>query len=203
MKHRFTRGAGGAKFALMRRRFSGNVRGVVIWAAFSAVVGLGLSSCGTSPPIGERVPVAAGQTVRANISSANRLKVYEGLPHQVKEKALLERELGKKGVTRILGYPFYGPAVTAKNGEALRKLMSDPASYRIYTGPKTCGGFHPDYALAWEVDGVTQHVLVCYGCGEALFSDGTRLLPYDLKHAALYELRELLGDHARRRPMGG
>ncbi len=162
-----------------------------------------LPACTTSVPIGKPVPVKAGEDLRASVAAAGRIDVYEGLPHQTKEVELLQREVARQDVIRIHGYPFYTPAVPAMAQESLRQLLADPRSYAVYSGPKTCGGFHPDYAVHWEAGGRPYHILICYGCGEALFSDGERLLPYDVRHGPLDRLRASLAGHARKRPAAG
>lgn len=154
-------------------------------------------------PIGESVPVGRAEDMRAGLRSAPTLMVYEGLPHQTKEKVLLEREVQRADVTRLLGYPFYKPPVPAKQNARLKSLLGDANNYGTYTGPKTCGGFHPDYAVSWTAEGEPHFILICFGCGEALFWDGRRLMPYDIKHGPLSELMGLLVGHVSKRPPGG
>jgi hypothetical protein len=91
---------------------------------------------------------------------------------------------------------FYTPAVPAKDPEGLKKLLGDPKSTMLYQGPKLCGGFHPDYAVAWESFGKTFHALVCYGCREVCFLEGTRKIWYDLGEGAWSSL----SDYALKRP---
>jgi len=161
---------------------------------------LALASCTPSAPLGEPVPVAAGEGIMTGFRNAQRLVVYEGLPHQAKERRLMEREATREDVTRIFGYPFYTPAVPAKDQRALQRILGSPGNFGIYTGPKTCGGFHPDYAVSWTSGGRPQHMLICFGCGEVLLSDGRSLLPYDLDRTAWAGLRGLLDRHASKRP---
>ncbi len=166
----------------------------------ATITALALASCATSVPIGKKVPVSDGEEIRASLRGAGRVMVFEGLPHQTKEKALMESELARKRTTRILGYPFYTPAVPAKDRAGLQRILGDARTYSPYSGPKTCGGFHPDYSVAWSSGGVDHHIQICFGCGEALFTDGRLLLPYDVKHGPLAELRSLLAPHALKRP---
>ena len=167
-----------------------------------AVVTLMLGGCAQTPPIGKIVPVRAGDEMRESLRAADELYVYEGLPHQTKEKSLMESELAKSEVIRIHGYPFYLPKARAKKESELKKLLGDPRTYGKYTGPKTCGGYHPDYAVHWMENGVPKHILICFGCGEALFSDGSELLPFDIRHSQMYKLRDdLLSVQRLKRPM--
>ena len=167
------------------------------------VAAVALPSCVTTSPIGERVPVAAADDFRTSLRAADPLLVHEGLPHQAHEREIMQREAARKDVAWIQGYPYYTPAVRAKQPEALRRVLADPASYRPYGGPKTCGGFHPDYAVTWKSGGVTRHVAICFGCGEVLFSDGGPRLPYNLTDSALAELRAAFASHAAKRPPRG
>lgn len=166
----------------------------------SAITAVAVSSCATSVPIGKKVPVSEGEGIRASLREASRVMVYEGLPHQTKEKELMEREAARKGTIRILGYPFYTPSVPAKDREALQRILGDARTYAPYSGPKTCGGFHPDYNVSWSSAGTDHHIQICFGCGEALLTDGRLLLAYDVKHTTLAELRSLLARHALKRP---
>jgi hypothetical protein len=164
------------------------------------IAALVLPACVASRPIGTPVPVASAESIRAGIRSANSLMVYEGLPHQAKEPELLEQELKRRDVTRIADYPFYTPGAPAKDRAALQRILGNANHFSTYTGPKTCGGFHPDYAITWRDRGSSYHVLICFGCGEVLISDGQQQLPYDIKRPAWAELRALLAEHSSKRP---
>lgn len=166
----------------------------------SILAAFALSACATTAPIGKPVAVSAAEDIRLSARTAAKLMVYEGLPHQAHERELLGREAARADVTRIAGYPFYTPARPAKQPEELRRILGDAESYGVYRGPKTCGGFHPDYAVSWGSGGGSHHILICFGCGEALVSDGGRMLPYDLREPALGQLRALLSRHALKRP---
>lgn len=112
----------------------------------------------------------------------------------------MEQEAKRNDVHRILGYPFYAPPAAAKNRDKLQRILSDEGSYAVYTGPKTCGGFHPDYDVEWTSGGRKMHVQICFGCGEALFADGANLIPYDFRDEALAEVKSALSVHAVKRP---
>lgn len=166
------------------------------------LVGYLLAACAHTVPIGKVVPVRDGDEMRKGLRAADELMVYEGLPHQTKEKELMESELAKSKTIRIHGYPFYLPPVAAKKQAELKKILGDPRTYKKYTGPKTCGGFHPDYAVFWNEGEVPKHILICFGCGEALFSDGGKLMPFDIRHSQLYKLRDdILAVQHLKRPL--
>lgn len=179
--------------------------GLLSWLSKTARLGaIGAAflagSCVHSPPLGEVAKIEASQPMRDRLAAASTVLVYEGLPHQTKEVPLYQAELARARVIQIHGYPFYLPAVPLKDAAEMKDLLANQDHYQKYSGPKTCGGFHPDYALFWETNGVPHHVLICFGCGEALFSDGKELLPYDLKHKPLYQLRETLARYRNQRP---
>ncbi len=171
-----------------------------VWLTGLAAGCLALVSCVSSAPIGDPAPLAAADGIRAEVAAARNLRVHEGLPHQKHEAALLQRELERPDVTRIAGWPFYTPGSGASHPEVLRRLLADTATYGVYSGPKTCGGFHPDYAVTWESGGATRALLVCFGCGEALVVADGRSLPYDLRQPALGQLLWVLQRHDRKRP---
>lgn len=160
------------------------------------------TACATSNPIGKPVPVAAGEEIRSSLQSAQRLMVYEGLPHQAHEKELIAREIVRKDTTRLHGYPFYTPARPAKQAAGLRRVLGSADSYKVYGGPKTCGGFHPDYAVSWNDGAKSYQLLVCFGCGEVLATDGATSMPFSLKNPVVAELRGLLDGHSLKRPRG-
>lgn len=121
-----------------------------------------------------------------------QLTVYEGLPHQHWESELLAAELKTAQTTRLHGYPFYEQTLDVSNEDqaaiaaALRnRRMKRPA---IAGTEKSCGGFHPDYAIGWIVDGQAYWVLVCIGCREIdLYRDGAKVDRYDLRSAQLLQ----------------
>jgi hypothetical protein len=149
-------------------------------ASRRSVVGWRLAVCGVAllalgfvgiTWIKARYPVAPA--ILEGIRRASSLTLYEGLPHHMWEAGALKDELATKKTVQIHGYSFYERALplTAEEIEALRKLTSSQENYGQKRGEKTCGGFHPDYCLAWQDGNLTYHLLVCFGCGEIkLFS---------------------------------
>jgi len=144
--------------------------------------------------------IEATDDFRKSLATASKLVVYEGLPHQLFEQAVMQRESERPDVTRIAGYPFYTPAVSAKNEELLEKLLSDPKSIDVWIGEKWCGGFHPDYSVSWTSGGNTYSALICFGCEEVIFSEGTRRFRYELAHEACDAFERDLASYRSKRP---
>lgn len=70
------------------------------------------------------------------------------------------------------GFPFYAPKVKAKEETAklIKEVMAGEESFsKFLASGKFCGGFHADYALAWEVEGKKFAIMICLRCGEAEF----------------------------------
>jgi hypothetical protein len=142
-------------------------------------------------------PLDKATTYLESASAAEGFMIHEGLPHQIREPKVLARELERDDTGKIWSFPFYTPAVNATNPDDLRKLLSDPSMIRQYSGPKTCGGYHPDYAISWKAGERTHYAMICFGCNEVVFFDGKTAVKYDLtgkipyeaytKHLARYE----------------
>jgi hypothetical protein len=109
----------------------------------------------------EIVPILEG------IADAERLVLYEGMPHQGNEKALAKALQEHRSIKRH-GFDFYDAQIPVRDEavKEFRKLFSDPKSYRTYGGSKRCGGYHPDWCLEWTTEGAIYRVLPCFGCGE-------------------------------------
>jgi hypothetical protein len=99
------------------------------------------------------------------IGRADKVVLYEGLPHQM-ERGLLERELREKKTIERHGFPFYTEplALTAEDGKTLIAMFTDPGSFRKWRAAKGCGGFHPDYLVEYHVGDEVYQMLVCFGC---------------------------------------
>jgi hypothetical protein len=146
-------------------------------------------------------PLEASDDFRTSVVVADKLMVYEGLPHPAKLRELAEREMKRKAIIKIAGHSFYTPAILAKEQDKLKKLLGAPTSIALHKGPKLCGGFHPDYAIVWESGGKTYQVLICYGCHEVCLLEGKRKLWYDLEEGPYSEFREALSGHASKLPV--
>jgi hypothetical protein len=103
------------------------------------------------------------------IEGAEKITVFEGMPHQLFERELLGSELEKTEETIIGSYPFYPQSqdFMAKDELTLRDLLRDENSLRPFFYPKNCGGFHPDYAIRFTKGEEHSDLLLCFGCGDA------------------------------------
>ena len=141
------------------------------------------------------------------VRRADKVVLYEGLPHQFFEKRLLEEERRTKAVVELDGYPFYQEPLplAAQDAEYLSELLSDPAAYQPWKGEKLCGGFHPDYAVEWHVGTSRYRALVCLGCGEFQLSRPgfwARTKRYEMNLATGESLVQRIGSYRKHRPRG-
>jgi hypothetical protein len=162
-----------------------------------AVGGVGLIALG--------VLTRKGNTLRAfteAVRRADKVVLYEGLPHQLLEKRLLAEERRTSAVEELNGWPFYQEPLSlpARDAERLYGFLGDPATYLPFKGEKMCGGFHPDYAVEWHVGASRYRALLCFGCGEVmLFGPGLESR-HELDKAAGEALVELLKGYRKHRP---
>jgi hypothetical protein len=137
------------------------------------------------------------------LKSADELWIYEGLPHQLQEHALLQQELQRPDITQIGGFPFYTPKVAATKEQArrLKKILGARNTFYAHDAevePSDCGPFHPDFAVTW-MEGMTEHqLLLCFGCDEARFLAGTKTLEHNLRSQA--EIKACLSEFSAKRP---
>ena len=103
-----------------------------------------------------------------HLGAAEEVALFEGLPHQMFERTVFERERKMKPTREIAGYHFYEQALPASSEDLLelKAMLMDRQLYRPFSGEKLCGGFHPDYALSWQTKGGIHQALVCFGCHE-------------------------------------
>ena len=104
----------------------------------------------------------------ATVAKADKVILYEGLPHPLFEKKPLEEEKKAKKTIEIAGWAFYAEPLELKEGDGKKILdfVGSAKSYVAFSGEKKCGGFHPDYAIEWQVGKERYFVLVCFGCSE-------------------------------------
>ena len=158
------------------------------------VVGaLGLAGCG-----------GTSSAFTGSVASAEKMTLWEGLPHQGFESDLMESERRSKPVQELHGYWFYEEplAPSAEDAKRLTQLLSDPATYKPFSGEKKCGGFHPDYAVEWQKNSNTYRALICFGCDEAKLFGPAIDERHDLNEQAMQELEALLTKHRKNRPAG-
>jgi hypothetical protein len=141
-------------------------------------------------------PIAEG------VRRASSLTLYEGLPHPTWEGKQYESELATKKIIRFHGFPFYERplAVAADEIEPLRRLCAAADSYWSYRGPKSCGGYHPDYCLVWNDGETAYHLLICFGCNEMKLYGPKNELIVDIRHEAVARFKAALERHRDQRP---
>lgn len=135
------------------------------------------------------------------VASDDPVVLYEGLPHQMFESQSLARELATKETVKSGGFPFYAPRIdpSAPDARRLRDLLSADSSFKPYSGPKLCGGFHPDWLVEAETgDGATR-ALLCFGCSEVEFL-GARTGHFDIDESAKAQFEATLSPYRKNRP---
>ncbi len=162
------------------------MRGTILVASLCLV----LSGCSGPPP------------ETTTLKNADRLVLYEGLPHQMYEAQALEAERKEKPIITLHGFPFYRETLDLKPGddERLKALLSDRRSFSPYAGEKKCGGFHPDYAVEWSAGGRTYQALICFGCFEAKIYGPHGGTTYDVGSDVQNQFKGLLTPYRRNRP---
>lgn len=148
----------------------------------------------------ESVSIKESDQFRETLMKATEIMVFEGLPHQTWQHKQLEEELQRQDITKIWDFPFYTPSVKASNADQLKRLLGSPAAIQIYGGPKACGGYHPDYCVAWTVNSFTFYAQICFGCHEVVFYDGKKSFKYDMNKGVDESFKELLKIYAKKRP---
>ncbi|MGJ8726143.1 MAG: hypothetical protein ACSHYB_16425 [Roseibacillus sp.] len=147
----------------------------------------------------EKVSVDATKEIRASLDKIEEIYVFEGLPHQ-RDAELLQVESKREDTTSIGGFQFYTPKVLAKGEVAreMRNAVRSAQSYTKWSGEKRCGGFHPDYAIAWSEGANEYSILICYGCREVLVVSARESFRYDFSE--MEELKKLLVSFKSKRP---
>lgn len=137
-----------------------------------------------------------------SIAKANKVILYEGLPHQFFERAVLEKELANKKTVTFAEYPFYADTLELKQGDTkqLISLGGDRETYREFRGEKKCGGFHPDFALEFHVGKEKYYTLICFGCHEAIVVGPKTTVRTDLGEMGYKSLQAVLKDYKKNRP---
>ena len=137
-----------------------------------------------------------------SIRQAAKLTLYEGLPHQMYEEAVLLAEKKAKPTIESHGFPFYREPLVLKGDDEqeLVKLLGDTRTYTPYLGEKKCGGFHPDYAVAWSVAGEEYIDLICFGCGEIRAYGPGKEAEFDIARDARERMKAILTAYVKNRP---
>jgi len=128
--------------------------------------------------------------------------VFEGLPHPMYERELVESERQTKPMTTLHGNYFYVPFQAAKDNETneLRDVLSNAEGFEPFAGEKKCGGFHADYAVVWKENGQIFEVLICFGCGEVKRFGPQGEVREDMKESTRETLKMILKMYNNVRP---
>ena len=138
------------------------------------------------------------------IVSAEKLVIYEGLPHQSLTE-LVDAERKAKKTLVLDGFDFYAEQITPtpKDAWLLRELASKFETYRPYGGPKFCGGYHPDWCLEWGEGKSVQRLFLCFGCHEAKFDGGAKPVMADLPKKSYEAFVDTLLTYRKNLPVKG
>lgn len=138
----------------------------------------------------------------AAIARADRITLYEGLPHQVSEKDLLESEIKAKKTVKHHGFAFYAGPLPLKDGDAksLLALAGNEKSFQPWAGVKKCGGFHPDYLVEFTAGKDVVRMLVCFGCLEVKLHGPNSEVYVDMSDDGLHGLEKVLKPYRENRP---
>jgi hypothetical protein len=164
---------------------------------------LGALGCGRSSLAGKTsTDMANLPRLAPKVRMAQKVVLYEGLPHQTFEPKLLEAELAEKKTVKLAGYSFYTEplVLTEEDATSLGERFSSETTFEPWRGEKKCGGFHPDYALEWHVDGQVYRALVCFGCREVKWHGPDAELHCDITQAAFGEIQAILVSYQNHRP---
>ena len=138
------------------------------------------------------------------VQTADRLVVYEGLPHQFYERDLLDAERKSKESITVHDFPFYAAPVEVADDdrEGLRRVLGGGGTFLPWRGEKKCGGFHPDYLAEWRAGDASYQFLICFGCREVKVYGPGADHRFDLTQEAADGLKSILGKYRKNRPVG-
>ena len=164
--------------------------------------GLALTALGADEPKQPDTNFDNLKLLVEGVKKANKVVLYEGLPHQFFDKDLLEQELKNKKTVKVHDYPFYAETLALKDEDAKRltELFCAADSFAKFRGPKRCGGFHPDYCVEWQDGKGVYHVLVCFGCHEVKCYGPKVDLYCDINNDAYKEFEKVLKPYRKNRP---
>src|SRR5262245_8402602 len=139
------------------------------------------------------------------VAAADRVTLFEGLPHPTYEPEFFANERAKP-VREFAGFPFYPEPLDWRDRDPsrLNSLLTAPGTLEPKNGKeKACGGFHPDYAVEWEPGPDRWRALICLHCKEVwLFGPGADSPEgyFVNHHRFLAKLQPLLEGYHRSRP---
>lgn len=136
------------------------------------------------------------------VAHADRVVLYEGLPHQDLERDLLTKERATKQTITLGDYPFYAEPMplTAQDAAALTEIFDGIDAFYGPPEATVCGKFHPDYAIEWTKGDEKVLVLVCFMCGEANVVAVSTTLEFGVAGNSMKATKTLLKDRWQNRP---
>jgi hypothetical protein len=141
-------------------------------------------------------------TLATAVQESGKCILFEGLPHQLYEKNVLEKELKTKQTILREGFYFYEQPLAMSNADVklVTDLFSDLDSFTPWPGEKKCGGFHPDYCLEWATTAGACRSQICFGCGEVKVFGRDIQARWDLTNGAREKLKSILVHYRTNRP---
>jgi hypothetical protein len=140
----------------------------------------------------------------ATIAKADKVILHEGLPHPSEDKSF-ENEKKTKKTFDIGGWLFYAEPLAPKDEDVkkLTELLKAETTFAAFGGVKKCGGFHPDYAVEWQVGKDRYYALICFGCHEAKVYGPEKAAYVDIHKDGYDSLTRLLKPYRKNRPERG
>jgi hypothetical protein len=134
--------------------------------------------------------------------SAQKVEVFEGLPHPSWERELLAQEQARRDVFRNHDFSFYQPPLLlpAPDRDRLISEVTRRRTFMAWRGPKKCGGFHPDLLLRFHHSSGVVDVHLCFGCGEAIFYGPHSRAHVDFSEATSDRWEEIQKRNQTKRP---
>jgi hypothetical protein len=138
------------------------------------------------------------------LQNADKVDLFEGLPHQSMEPALYNQERARTRTVEHDGFAFYETpiAVNGKTTADLLGFVTEAANYSTYPDGalKACGGFHPDWLIEAVHGAETAHLHICLGCEDfRVYEEGEMVLWCEI--ADVKSLAELLEPLRTNRPV--
>ncbi len=142
------------------------------------------------------------QETVAKVATNVPVMIFEGLPHQNREKTLLAEEIGSKNCMQRHHFWFYRTPIplAVEHEKALHELLTDRSSFLANMGAKKCGGYHPDYSICWGEGLASIEFHFCLGCHEVkIFAAGVTIY-CDISDSAFPKIETILQNYHRQRP---
>ncbi len=134
------------------------------------------------------------------VAKSKTVTIYEGLPHQMNEDELLEKERITKKTIKLHGFDFYADPITPneKDAQTLLKLCQTEKLFHRYEGKKLCGAYHPDWCIEFKNGDEVYRFNFCGGCAASRLYGPKNDLYAELR--ADDELWGLLKTYQKNRP---